>query len=214
MRIGDALAAACLDDDVLARLGGPLGETARAKAAAYREAPTGASKYARALASAVAHGPVLAGVRHIDKSWIEAALVDLPKRARGDLARGGTAMGRERVFDPVAVWCARWAAAALAPLAAPEPIRPAAISDVPRLGTGALHAWLASVGSDQLAHALGRAATRFVGAAVVERISAEPRAGELGARRAAIARCKIVLEQLQDGLAVIGARAIAPHTDA
>ena len=57
--IASALAAACLDEDVLARLGGPLGDAVRAKAAELRRLPDAARKQARAMASAVVRAPLL-----------------------------------------------------------------------------------------------------------------------------------------------------------
>jgi hypothetical protein len=81
------------------------------------------------------------------------------------------------------------------------------------------------VGADQLAVAMGAAgaggaeALRGAAAVVGERllravgrIAAAPRAGALGPVRAAIARCRVALDER--ALVVIGARAIAPHTDA
>lgn len=219
MIAGDALAAACSDPDVLARLGGPLGDAARAKAAALRALPEPQRKPARALAAALARAPAPTGLRGIHASWIEAALAGLPARARGDLARGGMEpAGAARAdFDPVAVWLARWAGAALAPMPDADAtcVRPPAPPDVARMTGDAIAAWLAEVGADQLAFALGAAATGMVAAqlaAARARIERAPRTGQLGERRAAIARSRLALDD--DGLARIGARAIAPHLDA
>ena len=82
----------------------------------------------------------------------------------------------------------------------------------------ALLEWLADVGADQLAFALGdaaRGAARKVGDRAIvaaERIGKVPRLDKLGARRAAIERCEVALDE--DALVVIGTRAIAAHTDA
>jgi hypothetical protein len=205
--ISDALAAACTDDDVLARIGGPLGIAARAKATALRRMPEAPRKQARALAAAIAHAPTLAGLRGIHGSWIEAALGELPVRARRDFATGGG--------DPTGVWLARWAAAALAPMPVADLARPSTIHDVARLTGDALVEWLFDVGADQLAFALGTGVQQLTGdrlAAAADRITRAPREGRLGTRKAAITRCKVDL--VDDGLLRIGARAVAPHTDA
>ena len=195
--IADALAAACLDDEVLARLGGPLGAAARARVRELR-----ASKPARAMAFALARVPLSRGIH---ASWIDAALQALPARAKDDLSSGGS--------DPAGVWLARWAASALAPMPPVEPAlaRPQAPADIARMSADSIVAWLRDVGIDQLAFAVG-APTRYVGAHVMKRIGEPPRAGNLGPRRAAIARCKVELDD--QALAIIGARTIAPHTDA
>ena len=198
--IASALAAACLDEDVLARLGGPLGDAARAKAAELRRMPEAARKQARAMAAAVARLP---SVRGVDPSWIEAALADLPPRARGDLASPS--------FDPAAVWLARWAQASLAPLPPAELARPHVVSDIARMSGDAIIAWLREVGADQLAFALGTP-SQWIEPHVLARIAKPPRAGNLGPRRAAIARCQVTLDE--GALVTIGARAIAPYTDA
>jgi hypothetical protein len=104
----------------------------------------------------------------------------------------------DRGFDPVGVWRARWAWAEL-PATAGGHADP--------LG------WLAAIGADQLAFALGDAAVQAPSALVRDaaaRITRSPRAGRLGNRRAAIARCKLASDD-DLGLARIGARAVAPH---
>ena len=227
--IADAIAAACSDPDVLARLGGPLGEAARAKAAELRRLPDVARKLERAKLAAIARAVTPAGLRGIHPTWIEAALVGLPKRARADLASGGiSASGESKdrggggaistsdrgagaTFDPVGVWLARWASASLAPLPVADVTWPRSIHDVTRVSGENLVAWLASVGGDQLAFALGAAASRIVDGAL-DRIARAPRANNLGPRRAAIARCQIDLST--EAPLLIGARAIAPYTDA
>ena len=64
---------------------------------------------------------------------------------------------------------------------------------------------------------LGSAAAQL-GAVVAEartRIARAPRVGQLGPRRAALARCRNLAAPLDDAqLAVIGARAAAPHVSA
>lgn len=196
--IAGAIAAACDDPDVLARLGGPLGDAARAKADELRRLPVAGRKQARALAAALARSTA---VRGIHPSWIEAALVGLPARARRDLARGA-------FDDEVGVWLARWAHAALAPLPEPDLVRPRVPAHVPRVID--LIEWLSNVGADQLAFAAG--ASRFVEPHVVARVAAAPRLGNLGDRRAAIKRCTLELDD--NALVRIGARTIAPHLDA
>jgi hypothetical protein len=73
--------------------------------------------------------------------------------------------------------------------------------------------WLVAIGADQLAFALGDAAAQAPSALVrnaAVRIARPPRAGRLGTRRAAIARCRLAADD-DLGLARIGARAVAPH---
>jgi hypothetical protein len=77
--------------------------------------------------------------------------------------------------------------------------------------------WLADVGADQLAFAAGANAPKLVQRfgdrvlAAAKRITQSPRMNRLGPRRAAIVRA---LDKSPDTLVQIGARAIAPHTDA
>jgi hypothetical protein len=194
--IGEMLAAACRDPEVLARLGGPLGEEARAS--------TLPSKQARAMAMAAARAPAPANLRGIHGTWIEAALAGLPARARVELAAGG-------MRDRVAVWLARWASAALAPMPAAELSRPRTIQDAAKLRADDLARWLSEVGADQLAFAVGGDLGGRLAAAHA-RIARPPRAGRLGERRAAIARCEG--ERDDELLVLIGARTIAPYTDA
>jgi hypothetical protein len=168
------------------------------------------------------------GLRGVHPSWIEAALAELPARARSDLARGG--VGAEDgphagSFDRVAVWLVRWACAGLPPMPAADLTGPpASMDEAVRLRGDDLAAWLAEVGADQLALAFGAAgptggqalaaAARIVGdrlTRAASRIGLPPRAGALGPVRAAIARCRVSLDDR--ALPVIGARAIAPHAD-
>lgn len=206
--IAEALAAACSDPDVLARIGGPLGDAARASAAELRRLPESARKRQRAQLAAAARAVLPPGMRGIHPTWIEAALAALPPRARADLAAGGAPAGG---FDAVAVWLARWAAASLVPVPAADVTRPRTIHDVPRMAAGDLVTWLTDVGADQLAFALGPAAARLV-AHAVDRIGRAPRVNRLGTRRAAIERCR--LDLTAEAPLLIGARAVAPYTDA
>ena len=189
--IAEALAAACSDPEVLARLGGSLGD-----------APALPSKQARAMAMAAVRAP--ASLRGIHASWIEAALECLPPRARVELAAGG-------MRDRTAVWLARWASASLAPLPPTDVAKPRTIRDATRMTADALVAWLAAIGADQLAFAAGNDLGGRLAAAMA-RIAKPPRAGRLGDRRAAIARCEA--ERDDEMFVVIGARTIAPYTDA
>jgi hypothetical protein len=172
---------------VLSRLGAPHGH-----------GTSGLSKAERAARLANARAPVPEGLRLVHASWIEAALEGLPPRARGAVA--------SPTSDPVDVWLARWAMAALPPMTS---------SAIP-VGADAL-AWLARVGADQLAFALGAAAEQAIARvgeplrAAIGRIERLPRAGQLGPRRAAIARSRGV--SLDDDLALVrlASRALAPH---
>jgi len=83
--IAHALALACDDPAVLARLGGPLGAEARAAARELAALPRGD----RARLAAIARAPVPQGLRGAHGSWIEAALAELPARARAAVAAGG-----------------------------------------------------------------------------------------------------------------------------
>src|SRR5262245_55005501 len=82
-------------DAVLARIGGPIGEHTRAL-----QVP---SKLERAEWMAVARSALPPGFRGVHPTWIEAALAELPPRARAALAGGGG--------EPVDVWLARWVTA-------------------------------------------------------------------------------------------------------
>lgn len=205
--VADALAAACADPEVLARLGGPLGAAARAQAIA-RGDRAGPSRRAQAARAAVP-----AGIRGVHPSWIEAALAGLPVRARAAVAAGGG--------DPVDVWLARWATATIPPMSAVTAARVTSVETATRVDAATLERWLEEVGADQLALALTAAgagavaaAARIVGdrlTAAAGRIAAPPRAGALGPTRAAIERCRVALDERAP--LRIGARAIAPHVD-
>lgn len=206
--VAEALAAACSDRDVLARLAGPLGAATRAAAAGP---PDRATRIRRMV---IARAAVPEGLRGVHPSWIEAALAELPPRARTAVASGGG--------DPVDVWLARWATAAFPPMPPVGEARVTSIDSAARVDAGVLARWLEDAGADQLALALGAAGpaavpatARVVGErllAAEARIATPPRAGALGPTRAAIARCRVPLDDRP--LLVIGARAVAPHLDA
>lgn len=205
--IAGALAAACGDADVLAVLGGPLGEAARALAPGRGERAT------RIRWAATARAAVPAGLRGAHPSWIEAALAGLPERARTAVATGGG--------DAVDVWLARWATAAIPPMPAVTAARVTSADAATRVDAATLERWLGEVGADQLALALGAAgasaviaAARVVGEGLrtaAVRIKAAPRLRALGPTRAAIERCRVPLDER--ALLRIGARAVAPHLD-
>jgi hypothetical protein len=208
--VAGALAAACRDPDVLARLAGPLGDAARAAITG----PAGSLDRAiRVRWAAVARTPVPAGLRGVHPSWIEAGLAGLPARARAAVASGGG--------DAVDTWLARWATATIPPMPAITATRVTSVDAATRVPASTLSAWLEDTGADQLALALGAAgggavaaAARVVGdrlLAAEARIVLAPRAGALGPPRAAIARCRVTLDDR--ALAQIGARAVAPHVD-
>ena len=205
--VAGALAAACRDAEVLARLGGALGEAARAASALQPE------RVVRLQWAATARAAVPAGLRGVHRSWIEAGLARLPERARAAVAASG---GGE-----VDVWLARWATATIPPMPAVTAARVTSVDSVVQVDAAALEGWLADAGADQLAFALSAAGATAVAAAVRvvgERLSAAaariivaPRAGALGPRRAAIERCRVVLDER--ALVRIGARTVAPYLD-
>ena len=208
--IGDALAAACADRGVLGRIGGPVGEAARAAAEALAALSDRDRRMQRAMSAATARAPVPPGIRGIDASWIEAALLDLPHRAREAVAGGK--------LDEVSVWLARWACAALPALPAIDPEAIPALDTMTRLSGAALRAWLEDIGAEQLAFALGdpraiAGAAAIIGdrvLAAADRIAVDP--ARLGPRRAAIARCQVTLDD--HALFTIGVRTVAPRLDA
>jgi hypothetical protein len=203
--VGRALAAACADLSVLARIGGGLGNAARAEARSLATVGDAVACTRRAAMLASARSPVPPGLRGVDPTWIEAALADLPARARVALAEGPE--------DARDVWLVRRACAGIPPLPAIDPVlvRPRVPADVLRLSAAAARAWLEEVGLDQLAFALGEHAAALGPrlAPAIARIGMPPRTGELGPRRAAIERARVGL----DSLLTIGARAIAPSLE-
>ena len=212
--LGELIAAACGDLEVLAHLGGPLGEAARAAATDLAAQPDRRRRATRAAWAAVGRMAVPAGIRGVHPSWIEAGLMGLPPAARTAVATAAA--------DPASVWLARWACSDLVPLPADDAHRPPrGVAELVRLPGDQLAAWLDDVGADQLAFALAAAGeqavtqtARIVGdvlLAAAARVRLAPRSGALGPVRAAIARCKV--ELADHGLAAIAARAIAPHVD-
>lgn len=209
--IAGALAAACRDPEVLARLAGSIGEAARAANA------IGYDHKQRMRWASSARTPVPAGLRGVHGSWVEAGLEGLPARARGAVASGGGIVAAD-------AWLARWATSAIPPMLAVDATErwPSSIDAAVRLDAARLRAWLERVGADQLALALGAAggdavasAVRVVGPTLrdaVVRIAKPPRLGALGSARAAIARSRVELDDR--ALVRIGARAIAPYVDA
>lgn len=203
--VARALVAACVDLDVLARVGGALGEAAREAA--------GVERSERAKWAVAARTPVPAGMRGVHPSWLEAGLAGLPPRARAAVAAGGG--------TSVDAWLARWATAGIPPMRPVGAGRIDSADAATRADAASLTRWLEDAGADQLALALGAAggqalaaAARVVGerlGAAAARISAAPRLGALGPVRAAIARCRVELDER--ALLRIGARAVAPHLE-
>lgn len=159
---------------------------------ASRLAPPTKTQRSRVLA--IARAAVPEGLRLVHPSWIEHAIEQLPQRAR-------TALGSAKT--PVDIWLARWACAELPPtMSASFPLEAA---------------WLAQIGADQLAFALGSGAATAASKlgeplrAAIARIGRPPRAGQLGPHRAAIERARDL--SLDDDLVLVrlGSRALAPH---
>lgn len=213
--IGEAIAAACSDPDVLARLGGPLGEAARTAAAALTTLAPDARKATRARWAATVRTPVPPGLRGVHGSWIEAQLAPLPRRARTDLAAGGG--------DRVGVWLVRWACADV-PALPPLPLGARAPVDVATAiarPAPVLEHWLERVGADQvvmlaIASRTTELVQRMPGAiggllrASLARVWPFFRKDLMGSLREMTRRCADTpLEQR--GLIRIGARTIAPY---
>ena len=214
--IGELIAATCDDPEILARLGGPIGEAARDASLELAELPPVEARAWRVRLIAALRSPIPPGIRGVHASWIEASLAGLPARVRDALAAGAP--------DRVDVWLVRWACAELPPLKPIDPAiqLPGKIEHAVKMSGDALTRWLAEVGADQLAYALrsnpdalqGIASTLANGDRVIaasRRIGSPPRAGALGGTRDAIARCRC--EASPEMLMWIGARALAPHTD-
>jgi hypothetical protein len=221
-------------DAVLARIGGAVGDDARAKAALL----AGDSRRKRAEWAARARVPMPAGLRGIHATWIEAALAELPERARAVLAggEGDHADGAVKTFDSaprpvpgdepsrirgVDVWLARRATAGFVPLEPTRPGPPRTPRDIATLAPDDALRWLADVGLDQLAHALTgpwiatAAASLGPAFAIAQaRIVTPPRAGALGPQRAALERCRDQVSFDSDARVIIGARTIAPFVPA
>jgi hypothetical protein len=207
--VARALAAACRDPEVLAKLGGALGEAARAALA------DAGDRKLRVKWALTARTPVPAGLRGVHGSWLEAGLAALPTRARAAVAAGGGTSAAD-------AWLARWATASVPPMPPVSAPQVTTVDSATRVDGASLARWLEAAGADQLAFALGAAgggaiasAARVVGDrlhAAAARIASAPRAGALGSLRAAIARCRVALGD--DALVCIGARAVAPYFDA
>jgi hypothetical protein len=154
-------------------------------------------------------------LRGAHPSWIEAELAALPERARTAVATGGGG------GEPVDVWLARWATAAIPPMPVVTAVRVTSAEAATQVDATTLERWLGEVGADQLALVLSTAgggavaaAARIVGdrlSVAAARITRAPRAGALGPTRAAIERCRLPLDE--HALSRIGARAIAPYID-
>jgi len=194
---------------VLARIGGDLGDEARAAIAAMAKLDARAQQAQRARWMAIARIVVPEGFRMIHPTWIEAALAELPATARAAVANLGT--------SPRDVWLAR---SAMAGFVAMPPSRAKANvpSDLPALAPEALQAWLERAGADQLARAAQLAGGELrelaerdpVLQAALARISVPPRLDQLGSDRAVVERCTHVPHDETRYLR-IGARAVAAH---
>ena len=233
--IGALLAVACVDRAVLARIAGPIGESARRAATDLATASPDERRRLRARMLAGATAPLPTGIRGAHPSWIEAGLVGLPERARHAIASG--------TLTAVDVWLARWACAEIPPLPATSDRPVGSVYDAIRLPGDKLVAWLSEIGADQLAFALraagpdalarvaASAPDRALGARLAvaaARLDRPPRLDALGPVRAAIARCQLERQSREDrdgiaraqleldvtALVRIGARAIAPYVDA
>jgi hypothetical protein len=148
--IGEALAVAARRlggdrDGVLARLGGALGVEARAAVVRASTFDAGKQKLRRAEVAVLARAPLPPGLRGVHPTWIEAALAELPPRARTALANGGG--------DATDVWLARWATATF--VAMPELRRgpPAHAGELVALSHEELAAYIARVGVAAIAPA-------------------------------------------------------------
>ncbi len=199
---------------VLARLGGPRGDAARAAAAELARLDAGHGRLRRAQWMAESRLVWPANLRAMHPTWLEAAIADLPPRARAAVANGGG--------EPIDVWLARRALAPFAAMPARTVDVPRVPSELPALRPEALRAWLERAGADQLARAaqLAGADTAAVAAHEPElaaalaaarvRIELPPRRGGLGADRRVLARCAGLAAD-DTRLVRLGARAVAPH---
>jgi hypothetical protein len=187
---------------VLARLGGSVGDAARSAAGDLAALSTEQRRQRRAEILALARSPLPQGLRAIHPTWLEAALESLPVRARTALSSPST--------DPVDVYLARLATAALPPMptSARTPFEQLLVGE-----SAAVLARVASIGADQLAFALGApAAGHRLLAAAAARITTPPRHSNLGSQRAAITRARgISLDDVPAALVIVAARALAPQ---
>ena len=208
--IGEAVATAAhrlgsVRDAVLARLGGPLGEAARAAAAALARVAPDAQKLQRARWMAASRLVWPENFRAIHPTWIEAVLGELPARARTAVANGSG--------DPIEIWLARRALAGFVAMpAARDAIRTPV--DVPAVPADPLRAWLEQIGADQLASALARIGGEDVIAADPRLAAARARGtAGLGPPRAVVHRCSGLVDE-DTRLVRAGIRTVAPHLDA
>jgi hypothetical protein len=186
---------------VLSRLGSPLADACATSLRQLDSLDPKARARRRAEIAAIARAPVPPGLRLVHSSWIEAALGQLPPRARAAIAAPAS--------SPIDVWLARFATASVPtmpaiPLTEIERIVVRDPDDVVR--------WLSSIGADQLAFALGSAAAthpRLADAAA--RIAKPPRVHNLGPQRSSILRCQGVRLDDELALIVVGSRALASH---
>ncbi len=202
-----AAAASRLGDDatgVLARLAGVYGDRVRVAAADLAALEENARKQRRAEVFAQVRSPASRVLRGVHPTWIEAALDELPARARTALAGGSS--------EPIDVWLARWAGASLIASAAGS--IDAELDSILAREPAQILAWLASIALDQLAFALGAAATSSPFAALRDaaiRITRAPRMDALGSHRAALIRCRGASLDDASSLLAIAGRALAPH---
>ena len=213
-----------VDAEVLAHIGGPIGDAARDRQREIATLDENASRAKRASWLAAARVPISPGLRGIDASWIEHAITrasdpELANERANDarstvnaLAKHGRRVIADGPTTAADVWLARWICAALPSMPPVEPItRPRSSFDAVKMSAAALRTWLEEVGADQIAFAVGKAATAMesrLGAAAV-RIAQAPRAGEMGERRSAIERARIAMGE--GALLRVGARTIAPY---
>lgn len=201
-------------EGVLARIGGELGDEARAATRALAQIAAGAQQAQRARWMAVARIAVPAGFRMIHPTWIEAALAELPVQAREAVANLGT--------SPREVWLARMAAGGFVAMPQTTVSMVKVPAELPALAPVALQAWLERAGADQLARAAqiadqGGAVQMMLLVlrdpalrAARDRIAVPPRVGQFGSDRAVIERCTQVPHD-ETRLLRIGARAVAAH---
>ena len=197
-------------EGVLARIGGELGEHARAATAMLAKLEARTQQAERARWMAVSRIAVPEGLRLIHPTWIEAALAELPATARAAVAKLGS--------SPREVWLARTAMAGFVamPLRRVEAVNLPA--ELPALAPAVLQAWLERAGADQLARAAQLAGGSTMQLAERDpalrdaraRIARPPRLGQFGSDRAVVDRCtQIPQDELR--LLRLGARAVAAH---
>src|SRR3954467_10082122 len=141
-----ALAVASGDAEVLARLGGALGEAARAAHAERTE--TREARAARRAQAMLARAAVPVGLRGAHPSWIEAALSELPARARTAVAAGGGDAGDVWLAargggggGAVDVWLARGGTAKIPPMPVVTAARVTSAETATRVDAATLERW-------------------------------------------------------------------------